>query len=436
MRGLVLALLVASASAAPLGYDQNSYNWDGTLQAPGGVRALDESRTESELGESQMKGAGKAELDHQVIAMYEQHRWGWPGKESPEMQVPGSWRGDHEIGESMEEAEQEEQKEQMDPNAPVNPLAAKAAHDPNAGRQTKKAVEKKYEKQYDKAIAARNAERNDFVSAPGNNILVASQQGKRAVHDVSRDRAATAAQEKHDAKTVTPSEAAAEMDALAMKVPRVAEDKAKSKYDSKKYKPGKGISTKQGAIKKGPHHDIEVFDLDKVKAGQTVSGHRAFKHNLLDDNIPPKKLAQMRAAKKAAAKNAPAPPAPGAVNVKALEAKWSKQAEQAKMAKDMALDKKGLKKEHQPAAVHGQKKAAPKAAPKPPVQNKIVAAKTRQATTGKMVTPEEAEKKLMKIERSAELQGHAFNSPDQVPSSKNIVPKHTGAGYARAHPDE
>ena len=66
MRLALLALLVASATAAPLGYEQASYNWDGTLQAPGGVKALDESRTENELGEAQMHGAGKDELDHQA----------------------------------------------------------------------------------------------------------------------------------------------------------------------------------------------------------------------------------------------------------------------------------------------------------------------------------------------------------------------------------
>jgi hypothetical protein len=73
--GLLLVCLVVAASAAPLGYAQASYNWDGTLQAPGGVQALDESHTESELGEEQMSGAGKEELDHKVIPSRCIWRW-------------------------------------------------------------------------------------------------------------------------------------------------------------------------------------------------------------------------------------------------------------------------------------------------------------------------------------------------------------------------
>merc|ERR1719498_2330498 len=73
-----------------------------------------------------------------------------------------------------------------------------------------------------------------------------------------------------------------------------------------------------------------------------------FKHNLLDDNIPPQKLAQMRAAKKAAEKNAPAPPAPGAVNVKALKAMWAKEEAQKRQAKRSAISKKAEQVEHVP----------------------------------------------------------------------------------------
>jgi len=431
MRLALLALLVASATAAPLGYEQASYNWDGTLQAPGGVKALDESRTENELGEAQMHGAGKDELDHQVIAMYEQHRWGWPGKESPEMQVPGSWSGDREIGESMHEAEMEE----SDPNAPVNPNAAKA-HDPNRGAQTQKAAEAKYEH----AIAARNAARSEFVSSPGNNILVASQQGGRAMHDVSRDRVATAAESKQVSamKVLTPEEAAAKMDALRNAAP----PKAAGKYDSKKYKPGKGMVIKKAGNKEvGQHHDIEVFDMDKMKPGEDKG---VFKHNLLDDNIPPQKLAQMRAAKKAAEKNAPAPPAPGAVNVKALKAMWAKEEAQKRQAKRAAISKKAeqvelvpkvdLNARGLPERVHTQKTAG-----QATVQNNVVPAKPRQHPTGKMVTPAEAEKKLMKLEKSAELQGHSVNSPDMHYKPKHVesdVKPFTKAGYAASHPNE
>jgi hypothetical protein len=376
----------------------------------------------------------------QVITMYEQHRWGWPGKESPEMQMPGSWTGDRDIRESMDEAEEE----RHDPNAPANPLANK---DPNRGN--KKVVEGKYKAAIDARDAARKSDRGDFVSAPGKNILVAAQQGVRALHDVDRNSAG--ASKKAPSTVVSPQQAEKQMEALARKSAATqTEEKAKSKYDSQKYKPGKGYVIGTAKPKVVKHKDINIFDMDKMKQGKSEG---VFKHDLLDDNIPPKELARMEAAKKAAAANKGAAPAPGAVNVKALKAMWGKEAKQAKAAKGNAVSKKADKAEVVPKIDLNARGTAPekvrteKIHAEAPAAKKVVpAAKPKAAApkTGKMVTPEEAEKKLMAIEKNAEQQGHAVNSPDQHYKPAHAsdtgenpfqVRQHEKAGYARKHPN-
>ena len=63
MRAILLAVcLLVSVEGAPLYYDQATYNWDGSLQKAGDTQTLDEA----ELGEEQMTGAGRQELDHNV----------------------------------------------------------------------------------------------------------------------------------------------------------------------------------------------------------------------------------------------------------------------------------------------------------------------------------------------------------------------------------
>lgn len=80
-----------------------TFNWDGSEQGVE-VTPLD---TDQELGEAQMDGDAKKTLDHKIIQMYEQHRWGWPIKESPEMQVPGSWSNVDGLDDQLAEANEE-----------------------------------------------------------------------------------------------------------------------------------------------------------------------------------------------------------------------------------------------------------------------------------------------------------------------------------------
>jgi len=132
---------------------------------PGGVQELGPAEKVSFKALRTPTGEAKNEVQHDVIQLYEEHRWGWPGKESPEEQLPGDWSSDKTL--SHEEASS---PSRPDPRIPHDAAGAASATDVSnelkdapaetsheVGRTMDRAAQDKVEKKYQAGKAKKDA---------------------------------------------------------------------------------------------------------------------------------------------------------------------------------------------------------------------------------------------------------------------------------------
>jgi len=115
-----LAVALCAGVAQIQGYSMERFNWDGSRQVHGMT-----GDSPIELGEQhEISMSSEPVEEHKVIELYEENNWGWPGKDAPENQMPGSWKSTRGGLSPDEVAEPPVKKWETDPNKIIKKTAA------------------------------------------------------------------------------------------------------------------------------------------------------------------------------------------------------------------------------------------------------------------------------------------------------------------------
>jgi hypothetical protein len=117
----------------------------------------------------------------QVISMYQQHHWGWPGKESPEMQIPGSWRDDDDVRESNELRD-------VPKHSPARQAAIKEMQQAQHIQQTRSVPSASFFKHQAKQAAADAKTEQSKKGSPAAQKAFEAAQAKKAKAEVCFER--------------------------------------------------------------------------------------------------------------------------------------------------------------------------------------------------------------------------------------------------------
>jgi len=320
--------------------------------------------------------AERKEETHDVIQLYEEHHWGWPTKESPEEQLPGSWSDDEKMQSLRESAEEESEAAENTPPTPKGPPENPKLRSHHVtgmfdkGGDDKKTEEKTEQMAKDSVYAAGIAKREKYRKG-------SFAEGTKPMHDV--DEREQPAQKKAAAKSamVTPE--------MAQKEVRQAYKKQAEQHPQQKHEAG---------------HVVKVKDHTKKQQKSAISSPGIGDNP--DKPFYPGKAAEIYDMDHQVGKNGVFFKAP---LMKALK----KEEDAAKKKEDDKTDhgtrltiKNPAKKWDKQEAQNDQK-----------AEKEVTSAEVA-AENEKQMTPERAFNKIQKLEARAEAQGRSPNSPDVV----------------------